>query len=165
MTISDSDEEGVIWSGKYSSILVKNIQGQICSLIKPKISPEGILCFSLHDIVSVKNYFEMSFSSPDKNVNYPNVTDIQYSPKIINLLKFEVHKDETLSLDKHEKLKCTYVLCEQLVKRSKMRAHILLGHFFRDPELCGFCGRIGCRVVLYISSGSGENATWSVKSN
>ena len=94
----------------------------------------------------------MSFSSPDKNVNYPNVTDIQYSPKIINLLKFEVHKDETLSLDKHEKLKCTYVLCEQLVKRSKMRAHIgahiLLGHFFRDPELCGFCGRIGCRVVF-----------------
>ena len=62
LNIIDSDEEGVICSGKYSSLMVKNIQGQICSLIKPKISPEGILSFSLHDIVSVKNYFEMSLS-------------------------------------------------------------------------------------------------------
>ena len=49
--------------------------------------------------------------------------------------------------------------------RGHIGGHILLGHFPAYPDLCGYCGKNSCRVMLYISSGSGENSTWSVKSN
>jgi hypothetical protein len=44
--------------------------------------------------------------------------------------------------------------------RQHVGLHILKGDIALNLNTCGFCGQLGCKIRLVVTSGKGKNATW-----
>ena len=147
LRIESIQNVSLLWSGVYDE-QVSDIKGALCCPIECSVKyndDKVITEFSTVDLMATKEYLENVIIN-NTNFTFPKFKLIYFSNEFKNLIS--VKNNENEEINSVEKLKCK--ICFHMISLERLRVHvgkhILKNETAKSPNLCGYCGIVGCSI-------------------